>query len=61
MTFLSDLGDKINNLYLKISGQKNGTIAYIDTDTEVDEETGEVISLSNFQSIYFKMYYDREI
>ena len=61
MTFLSDLGDKINNLYLKISGQFNGTAAYVDTNTEVNEETGEVITLSNFQSIYFKMYYDRSV
>ena len=60
MTFLSDLGDKINDLYLRISGMVNGTTSYIDTDTEIDEDTGDVINLSNYQSIYFKMYYDRD-
>ena len=58
--FLVDLGDKINDWYLKIFGQKSGTSSYNDTPTEVDPG-GNVITLSNYQSIYFKIYYDNQI
>ena len=57
MTFLSDLGDKVNDWYLKTFGQSKGTTAYIDTDPEVDPG-GKVIYLSNYQGIYFKIYYE---
>lgn len=56
--FLADFGDKINDWYLKTFGQKQGTNSYEDTDTEVDPG-GKVITLSNYQSIYFKNYYDK--
>ena len=59
-TFLSDFGDKVNDWYLKTFGQKSGTSSYDDTPTEVDPG-GNVIALSNYQSIYFKIYYDKQI
>ena len=58
--FLMDLGDKINDWYLKTFGQKNGTVSYVDTKPVVDEHE-QVIVLSNYQSIYFKIYYDNHI
>lgn len=58
-TFLSDFGDKVNDWYLKTFGQKNGTASYVDTDTEVDD-SGTVISLSSYQSIYFRLYYEKK-
>ena len=58
--FLSQLGDQINSWYLKTFGQNNGTESYNDTPTEVDPG-GQVITLSNYQSIYFKIYYDNHI
>lgn len=57
--FLADFGDKVNDWYLKVFGQKDGTSSYIDTDTDVDD-SGKVIYLSNYQSIYFKIYYDNK-
>ena len=53
-TFMSDLGDKINDWYLKSFGQKEGTTSYNDTDTK--EEDG-IIYLSRYQNIYFAHYY----
>ena len=58
--FLADLGDKINDWYLKLFSQPKGTISYDDTPTETDP-SGNVIVLSNYQSIYFKIYYDNQI
>ena len=57
MTFLSDLGDKINNWYLQTFGENGGTVDYYDTDTGTDSE-GKVVYLSNYQSIYFRIYYE---
>lgn len=57
MTFLTDLGDKINNWYLQTFGEKGGTVDYQDTDTGTDSE-GKVVYLSNYQSIYFRIYYE---
>ena len=54
--FLAELGDKINDWYLKTFGQKQGTTSYQDTDTEVDEVTHKIY-LSNYQNIYFNNYY----
>ena len=56
--FLYDLGNTFNDWYLKIFSQSNGTISYNDTPTEVDPG-GYVVTLSNYQSIYFKIYYDK--
>ena len=58
--FLYDLGNAINDWYLKTFSQKKGTSSYNDTPTEVDP-SGFVITLSNYQSIYFKIYYDNHI
>lgn len=55
--FIQELGDKINDWYLKSFGQKGGTSSYIDTDTEVDEKTKKIY-LSQYQHIYVKYYYD---
>lgn len=57
--FLSEFGDKVNDIYLKLFGQKGGTSSYTDTDTDVDDQ-GKVAYLSNYQSIYFKIYYDKK-
>ena len=58
-TFLYDFGEKVNDWYLKTFGQKEGTTSYQDTDTKTDDKK-HVISLSNYQSIYFKIYYDNK-
>ena len=54
--FISELGDKINDWYLKTFGQKGGTSSYNDTDTEEDEKTHQIY-LSNYQHIYVNYYY----
>lgn len=56
--FLADLGDKINDWYLKTFGQKSGTTSYQDTPTVIDNDNN-VITLSKYQSLYFKIYYDK--
>ena len=58
--FLYDLGNTFNDWYLKTFSQSKGTISYNDTPTEVDPG-GYVVTLSNYQSIYFKIYYDNQI
>ena len=57
-TYFSDLGDKINDWYLKLQGEKTGTSSYDGKPGEVDP-SGNVIRLSSFQSLYFKLYYDK--
>jgi hypothetical protein len=62
-SFFDDIADFFNNLYLKLSGVKEGTISYqnpyevIDTG-ETDEEGEPVIEInfSNVQKIYFTVY-----
>ena len=54
----ADFGNWVNDLYLKISGEKEGTDSYNDTPTHVDPEKREVISFSLYQKLYFKLYYD---
>ena len=58
--FLYDFGNAVNDWYLKIFSQNKGTISYDDTPTEVDPG-GHVITLSNYQRIYFKIYYENHI
>ena len=58
-TVFSDIGDKLNDWYLRTFGQKNGTSSYNDTPTGVDP-SGTVIHLSKYQGIYFKLYYDKK-
>ncbi len=57
--FLYDLGNQINDWYLKTFGQKEGTTSYNDTEPSTDP-SGVVISLSQYQKIYFKIYYDHK-
>ena len=54
----ADFGDWWNDLYLKLSGEKEGTKSYNDTPTDVDEDTHEVIKFSLYQKLYFKLYYE---
>ncbi len=54
--FMSDLGDKINNWYLKTFGQKEGTTSYQDTDSKTDDDGK--IYLSKYQSIYYAQYFN---
>ena len=54
-TFVADIGEKINDWYLKSFGQKDGTSSYDDTDPEVDNDK---VYLSHYQSIYVKQYYN---
>ena len=55
--FLYDLGNKINDWYLKTFGEKTGTASYDDTPTEVDP-VDQKIYLSHYQSLYYKNYFD---
>ena len=55
---LMDLGDKLNDWYLKTFGQKEGTNSYQDTETVIDE-VDDKIYLSNYQNIYFNNYYKK--
>lgn len=55
--FVAEIGDKINDWYLKSFGQKDGTTSYQD-DQEKTDDSGKVITLSHYQSIYVKQYYD---
>ena len=56
--FLADLGDKINDWYLKTFGQKSGTNSYQDTDAIIDVD--DKIYLSNYQNTYFNNYYKKQ-
>ena len=53
---LADLGDKINDWYLKTFGQKEGTTSYQDTKPSVSPVDNKIY-LSNYQNIYFNNYY----
>ena len=48
----------MNDIYLKLSGEKEGTSSYNDTPTDVDKEKQEVIHVSLYQKLYFKLYYE---
>lgn len=54
--WLNKVGEFFNDLYLKISGQKEGTNSYVDNPTIVDEDNN-IISLSRYQNLYFYLYY----
>lgn len=55
---LAKFEDWLNNLYLKNNGVEEGTANYGDSSPVVDEEEKKITSLSNYQKIYFKIYYD---
>lgn len=46
-----------NNLYLIISGQKEGTDSYGDHGGSTDPSTHEIKTFSNYQKLYFYLYY----
>ena len=54
----ADFGNWVNDLYLKLSGEKEGTNSYNDTPTDVDKEKQEVINFSLYQKLYFRLYYE---
>ena len=54
---MSKLGDQINNWYLKLSGDNEGTESYTDSPTIIDDH-GKVISLSRYQKLYVQIYKD---
>lgn len=56
--FFSKIGEWWNNLYLYLSGNK-GTGEYDDKPPVIDEETNQIINLSNYQKIYFEIYYNK--
>lgn len=52
------LGDAINDWYLKISGQLDGTTSYQDNPPEIDDD-GKVISLSRYQKLVVGIFINR--
>ena len=54
----ADFGNWINDIYLKLSGEKEGVDSYNDTPIDVDEKTEEVITFSLYQKLYFRLYYE---
>ena len=54
----ADFGNWVNDLYLKLSGEKEGTNSYNDTPTDVDKDKQEVIHFSLYQKLYFRLYYE---
>ena len=55
--FMLKVGDVINDWYLKISGQKDGTSSYQDNPPVIDDQ-GKVISLSRYQKLVVQIYAD---
>ena len=46
-----------NDIYLKISGVNEGTKNYGDNDPTFDPTTHEITTFSNYQKLYFSIYY----
>ena len=46
-----------NDIYLKISGEKEGTDSYGDDTPSVDPSKHEITSFSSYQKLYFSIYY----
>ena len=46
-----------NDMYLKLSGVKEGTANYGDSTPSVDPGKKEIKSFSNYQKLFFKIYY----
>ena len=53
----SKIANWFNNLYLKISGEKEGTDSYGDDTPTIDPEKKEIKSFSSYQKLYFSLYY----
>ena len=56
---LERIGNWFNNLYLKSSGEEEGTVSYNDTPTVVDEEKEIVVTYSIWQRLFIQSYYDK--
>ena len=54
----ADFGNWVNDLYLKLSVEKEGTNSYNDTPTDIDKDKQEVINFSLYQKLYFRLYYE---
>ncbi len=52
---MSKLGNMINDWYLKLSGEKEGTSSYSDSETEIDD-SGKVIYLSRYQRLAVQLF-----
>ena len=46
-----------NNLYLKFSGESEGTDSYGDDDPTIDPSSKEITNFSTYQKLYFAIYY----
>jgi len=57
---LERFADWWNNLYIKSSGDENGTESYNDTPSEIDEEKEIVVTFSVWQRLYLQIYYDNK-
>lgn len=58
-TFLDDIADFFNNLYLNIFGN-DSTESYDDTPVIVNPGTNEITSFSRYQKLYFEAYYNND-
>lgn len=54
----SDFANWVNNLYLQLSGQKDGTSSYGDSPIIIDPTKKEIKSFSNYQKLYFDIFYN---
>jgi hypothetical protein len=52
------IGDWLNNLYLQMSGDKDGTGSYEDSKPEFDD-AGNVIVLSRYQKLFVRLFMER--
>lgn len=48
-----------NNLYLKMSGEKEGTSSYGDSSTSIDQVKKEIKAFSNYQKLNFDIFYNK--
>lgn len=55
---MDKIGDWLNNLYLQMSGDKDGTGSYSDSQPEFDDE-GNVVVLSRYQKLFVQIYKER--
>ena len=56
----SEFANWWNDLYLKISGQKEGTSSYGDSGGYVDPTSREITSFSSYQKLYFEIFYNQK-
>lgn len=54
----SEFAEWWNNLYLKASGEPEGTSSYGDSEIVVNPVTQEIKNFSDYQKLYFKIFYN---